>query len=96
MLWLWISSLQRSPGEIHFIYTNEVKPHVLFKFNHSILLNHSIRSVRLSMKLGEGPREPGPGACKIKLCGYTDRTISATAGFQFELRGTRTLEDRLG
>ncbi|KAL2187680.1 hypothetical protein L209DRAFT_661360, partial [Thermothelomyces heterothallicus CBS 203.75] len=84
---------------VEFLYTNEVKPHVVFKLNFGSPIGpgNRIHSVRVSMELGEGEEhgEQGPGACQIKLCGYTGRTTRASAGFQFDLRRSITLADMI-
>ncbi|KAK4124491.1 hypothetical protein N657DRAFT_690027 [Parathielavia appendiculata] len=80
---------------VEFLYTNHVKPHVVFKLNFATPIGpgRRINSARVSMELGEGDKtgEQGPGACQIKLCGYTGRTARASAGFQFTLRANMTL-----
>lgn len=75
---------------VEFLYTNETKPHVVFKLNFRTPIGPGgrIHSARVSMEVGEHEEtgEQGPGACQIKLCGYSGRTTRAAAGFQFRLR----------
>jgi hypothetical protein len=84
---------------VEFLYTNPVKPHVVFKLNFRTPIGPGgrIHSARVSMELGEGEQhgEQGPGACQIKLCGYTGRTQRASAGFQFALRRAMTLAEMI-
>lgn len=86
---------------VEFLYTNNIKPHVVFKLNFASEFKYTasngekirIVSARVSMELGEGSSGQGPGACMIKLCNYIEKTDRAAAGFRFKLLKDRTLSD---
>jgi hypothetical protein len=74
---------------IEFLLTNEVKPHVIFKFNFTEgyqVGGRNFVSCRLSMELHRDENgHQGPGACLLKVCSYTGRTARARAAFQFQV-----------
>ncbi|KAK3897050.1 hypothetical protein C8A05DRAFT_20106 [Staphylotrichum tortipilum] len=86
---------------VQFLLTNDVKPHVVFKFNfrqgfHIEGPLPPFISCLLSMDVQDAIEgDGGPGACVIKVCSYAGRTNIARAAFEFRVHGHWTLRDAI-
>jgi hypothetical protein len=86
---------------VEFLYTDSVKPRVVFKLDFTPLLTNSdnLKAALVSMELRQGQdgRKEGPGACQIELCTGTgkDRTRRVSAGFRFQLLRRITLRQMI-
>ncbi|KAK4148769.1 hypothetical protein C8A00DRAFT_19455, partial [Chaetomidium leptoderma] len=82
---------------VEFLFTNPVKPHLVFKFNFRqefVVGKRTFISCRLSMDLHtDEDGEQGPGGCLLKIVSYAGRTAVAKAGFQFRVNGRWMLQE---